>query len=151
MSNPTTTFAVQSTPVARYFFWTQIFAILAIGIWFMGIGILVALIYAWTVGKWLPTRQSGELRYWLEGSTLRVDQGVYFLKRKAIPLDRVTDVMLVQGPVMRRCGIWSLNIQTAGMGGQSVAEAILYGIEEPERVRDLLLATRDAAVERARA
>ena len=151
MSSPDTTFPVQAEPVARYFFWTQILAILAIGIWFMGLGILVALIYAWTAGRWLPQRQSDELRYWLDGTTLRVDQGVYFLKRKAIPLDRVTDVMLVQGPVMRRCGIWSLNIQTAGMGGQSIAEAILYGIEEPERVRDLLLAARDAAVARARA
>jgi len=142
---------VQAVPVARYCSWTQILAILAIGIWIMVPGILVALIYAWTVGKWLPTRQSGELRYWLEGSTLRVAQGVYFLKRKAIPPDRVTDVMLVQGPLMRHCGIWSRNIQTAGMGGQSIAEAVLYGIEEPERVRDLPLASRDAAVERARA
>lgn len=138
-------YRIQRTEVARCFFWTHILLILLIGIWFFGAGIVVAIIYAFTIGTWLPQKQAAALRYWLDGSTLRVDQGVYFLKRKAIPLDRVTDVMLAQGPLLRHFGLWVLNIQTAGAGGQAVAEAVLVGLETPEQIRDELLKARDAA------
>lgn len=106
---------------------------------------MLAIVHAFTLGPWLSKRQSEELRYRLEGTTLRVDQGVFFLKRKAIPLDRVTDFVLAQGPLMRWCGIWAIHVQTAGTG-QAVAEATLHGVLEPERVRDTLLAARDEAV-----
>ncbi|NOX56252.1 MAG: PH domain-containing protein, partial [Planctomycetes bacterium] len=59
------------------------------------------------------------LRYWIEGTTLRIEQGILVRRSKAIPLDRVTDVELVQGPLMRVCGIWLLQIQTAGSPQQS--------------------------------
>lgn len=131
--------------VERYLFHSQILGIILVGVWFMGAGLLVALVHAFTLGPWLSKRQSEELRYWIDGTTLRVDQGVFFLKRKAIPLDRVTDFVLAQGPLMRWCGIWAIHVQTAGMG-QGVAEATLHGILDPERVRDTLLAARDEAV-----
>ena len=57
-------------------------------------------------------------------------------------IDRVTDVVIVQGPIMRWCGIWGLQVQTAGTG-QGVPEAILYGLSDPENVRDQLMAERD--------
>jgi putative membrane protein len=151
MHHDPTGYAVQRDHVARYFYWTHILAILLMGIWFFGIGLVVAVLYAVTLGTWLPQRQATALRYWLDGSTLRADSGVYFLKRKAIPLDRVTDVVLSQGPLLRWCGLWSLQIQTAGMGGQSVAEVTLYGLERPEEVRDELLRARDQAARRATA
>jgi hypothetical protein len=47
-----------------------------IGIWFFGIGLVVAVIYAFTLGRWLTGKQSEALRYWLDGTTLRLDQGV---------------------------------------------------------------------------
>ncbi|MDX9978912.1 MAG: PH domain-containing protein [Lentisphaeria bacterium] len=138
-------FKVRRAPVARYFYFGQILFILFVGVWFFGLGILLALLYALTLGHWLSRKQAEALRYWLDGGTLRVDQGVFFFKRKAIPLDRVTDVVLTQGPLMRWCGIWGLQVQTAGTG-QGMPEAILYGLAEPERMRDQLLAARDKAV-----
>ena len=150
MSTSPNILPLRTEQIARYFYWTHLLLIVATGIWFFGLGLVAALIYAWTIGKWLPQRQADALRYWLDGTTLRVDEGVYFLKRKAIPLDRVTDVRLVQGPIMRRCGIWALQVQTAGAGGQSIAEAVLFGVEEPERLRDELLRARDAAAGRTR-
>ena len=131
--------------VATYFYWLQILLILVVGIWLFGLGIVAAIVHALWTGPWLTKKQADALRYWLDGATLRVDQGVYFLKRKAIPLDRITDVVLVQGPLMRRCGLWTLQVQTAGTG-QGVAEAVMYGIDEPEKVRDAILAARDEAV-----
>jgi len=139
------TFSIQREGVARYFYITQILMIIVVGIWFLGIGLILAAIHAVTFGPWLSKKQSQALAYWLDSNTLRVDQGVFFLKRKAIPLDRVTDVVLAQGPLMRLCGIWELRVQTAGTG-QTTPEASLYGVTEPEKVRDELLAARDKAV-----
>jgi putative membrane protein len=147
---PDDLFPIRRSSVARYFYFGQVLAILFVGIWFLGIGIPIAIIYAFTLGLWLPKKQAEALRYWLGGTTLRVDEGVFFLKRKAIPLDRVTDVVLSQGPLMRWCGIWRLHIQTAG-AGQTVPEAMLYGITDPEGIRDALLAARDEAVAKAKA
>jgi len=137
-------FAIRREGVARYFYTTQILMIIAVGIWFYGAGLVLAVIHAATLGPWLSKKQSQALAYRLDGETLRVDQGVFFLKRKAVPLDRVTDIVLAQGPVMRQCGIWALRVQTAGTGKAS-PEASLYGVTEPEEVRDLLLAARDKA------
>lgn len=137
-------FGIQREQVARYFYITQILMIIVVGIWFLGAGLVLAVIHAFTLGPWLSKKQSQALAYWLEGGTLRVDQGVFFLKRKAVPLDRVTDVVLAQGPLMRLCGLWELRVQTAGTG-QAAPEASLYGVAEPEEVRDMLLAARDKA------
>lgn len=151
MDRPTTNeFSVQRRQVARYFYWMQIFLIIVVGIWFCGVGLALAIVHAFTFGLWLPRKQSEALHYWLDGGTLRVDQGVFFLKRKAIPLDRVTDVVLAQGPLMKFCGIWELRVQTAGTG-QSVPEATLYGIADPEAVRDMLMMARDETLSGGRA
>jgi len=91
------------------------------------------------ISIWLCQYQANNLRYRLEGSTLRVDGGVFFLFRKSIPLERITDVALVQGPLMRYFGIWAMRIQTAG---SAQCEATLYGVRTPEEVRELILSQR---------
>ena len=144
MTAEPTDFAIDRDKVARFLFWTETLLIGLIFIWLCGLGLLLAVIYAFTIGRWLPKKQADALRYWLDGSTLRVNSGVYFVKQKAIPLDRVTDVVLSQGPVMRWFGIWALQIQTAGTG-QMAPEATLWGLIDPEGVRDTLLKARDAA------
>jgi putative membrane protein len=138
-------FEVQRAPIARYFYVGQVLFILFVGVWFFGLGIPLAIIHAMTLGPWLSRKQAEVLKYWLDRGTLRVDQGVFFFKRKAIPLDRVTDVVLTQGPLMRWCGIWALQVQTAGTG-QGMPEAMLYGLADPEQARDQLLAARDEVV-----
>lgn len=144
--DPKDCFEMDRGSVARYFYWSMVLAILAIAIWFFGAGLVLALIYAVTFGPWLSRAQAAAQRYWLEGFTLRIDAGVFFLKRKSIPLDRVTDVVLNQGPLLRFFNIWRLDIQTAGTGTQGTAEGYLYGVLNPESVRDRLIAARDKAV-----
>jgi len=106
--------------------------------------VLVAIYFLFA--KWLIEWQVEALQYRIEGRTLRVDSGVFFLKRKGVPLDRITDFALVQGPVMRMLGIWALQVQTAGVGTPT-PEATLIAIENPETVRDELLRRRDAAAQ----
>lgn len=148
MHEPSKVFPVHQEAVAAYLRISMTLLLLLTGIWMFGLGILAALIY-WLLSGNLVRRQAGALYYRIEGGKLCVDSGVYFLKRKTIPLERVTDFMLAQGPLQRRYGIWALHVQTAG-GPQTIAEAVLLGIENPEQVRDELLRARDAAAERAR-
>ena len=97
---------------------------------------------AWVV--WIPPKRASALRYWLEGSTLRIDEGILIRKRKSIPLDRITDIALVQGPFLRLCGIWALQIQTAG-SAQQAPEGTLYGLVDAESTRDAIMRARDSA------
>jgi len=106
---------------------------------FIYVGIIPTLVYYFTFAGWLCSRQAKNLRYRLDGNVLRAEGGVFFLFRKSIPLERITDVALVQGPLLRFFGIWAMRIQTAG---SAQCEATLYGVCEPEKVRELILSQR---------
>ncbi len=84
------------------------------------------------------------LGYELDGDTLRIKQGVFNWERKAIPVDRVTDIRMVQGIIMRRFGIWNVHVQTASQGGMG-AEGTLYAVSNPKFVRETLLSARSTA------
>ena len=92
---------------------------------------------------WVKARASA-LSYRLEGSTLRIDGGVFIRREKSIPLDRITDVEMVQGPLMRCFGLCVLNIQTAGSARQ-MPEGVLHGLVGPGQTRDAIMAARDRA------
>ena len=139
---------IQRDVVARFFLCNHVLVILLATGWIYGLGILLAAIYAYTFGRRLTQQQAAALRYCFDRSTLRVESGVYFLKRKTIPLDHITDVALVQGPVLRWFGLWALQVQTAGKGGQAYPEATLWGLAEPEAAREQLIHLRDEAVRR---
>jgi len=141
-ATPQRIYRIQREKVARYFFWMHILLIIAVGIWVFGIGLIAALVYAFSIGEWLPQKQANALRYWLDGPVLRVEEGVYSLKRKAIPLDRITDLTLWQPIFMRPFDIWFLTVQTGGTGTQ-VPEAVLVGLHNPEAVRDEILKARE--------
>jgi putative membrane protein len=108
-------FPIQRDAVISYLYWQALIQA-AVLVPVFGLGIVLGLVWHFWLGRWLPQRQAAAMRYWLDGPTLRVDGGVYFLHRKAIPLDRITDLVLVQGPLMRMFGIWGLRVQTAGTG-----------------------------------
>lgn len=91
----------------------------------------------------LPRLQTDAMEYRCEKGALHIRKGVVFLSRKSIPLDRITDLELVQGPLMRMFGIWGLRVQTAGTA-QPAPEAIIWGPQDPEIVRHGILKLRDA-------
>lgn len=129
-------------PVARYLFASTVLMILLAGSLLFGAGLVLAPLYMLWPGRRIHARQADALRYHLEGRTLRIEEGVWFLKRKAIPLDRITDLVLYQGPLMRRCGIWGLQVQTSGQG-HAYPEARMLGLRDPMGVREAILAARE--------
>ena len=98
--------------------------------------------------RWYAGRMAASLEYELAEDVLHIDEGVFTYKRKAIPLDRVTDIRLVQGILMRWLGIWRIDVQTASVG-QTGAEGILWAVEAPKEVRSKLLEARQRAVQTA--
>ena len=112
-----------------------------VGIATFGLGIIVVLIYHYKFGRWLCQQQANNLHYRLDDHTLQVDGGLFFLFRKSIPLERITDVTLIQGPLHRYCKIWAVQIHTAGALSSGAG---LIGVRDPERVRDLILSRRQS-------
>ena len=162
-------FELQRTQLLRYFRWhnflAYFFAIVPFVV-FLSILFVVEEVgsapWAWTYGiflplsvslffyiRWYTATQVSALDYQIEDHILHVEEGVFTYKRKAIPLDRVTDIRLVQGLMMRWVGIWRIDVQTASHG-QMGAEGSLWAIEAPKEVRNQLLTARQDAVKAQR-
>jgi len=105
-----------------------------------GLGLIFAAIQVALIYYYYP-RWTATLRYCLDDRSLRVEQGMLFKSRKTIPLDKITDLELVQGPLLRALGMWKIKVQTASTGSQ-MPEAMLVGVIDPEQVREEILATR---------
>ena len=105
-----------------------------------GIGLILAAItvplLVWYYPRWVTA-----LRYCLDDRSLRVEQGLLFRSRKTIPLDKITDLELVQGPLLRALDMWKIKVQTASTGSQ-MPEATLIGVINPDQVREEILAIR---------
>ncbi len=66
-------------------------------------------------------------------------RGVWFRQTGIVPYNRITNVDILQGPVMRFFGISDLRIQTAGYSAKATAEIRLNGIADPAPLRDMIM------------
>jgi putative membrane protein len=108
----------------------------------------IPLIPIWLFVGWrVHRRQYESLSCELTTRTLNVKRGYLFKVQQNIPLDKITDLAVHEGPILRHLGLCSLRIETAG-GGQatSTGQASLPGVVDAEAFRDLVLAQRDAIV-----
>lgn len=95
-------------------------------------------------GREVHRRQYEALECELTSRTLNVRKGFLFRVQKNVPLDKVTDLALNEGPILRYLGLCSLTIETAGGGaGTTTGQAGLVGVEEAVAFRDAVLAQRD--------
>ena len=78
------------------------------------------------------------MSYELHDDELRWRRGVWFRTTGIVPYNRITNLDLKQGPVMRWLGISTISIQTAGYSGQSVPEIRIEAIEHADELRELL-------------
>ena len=78
------------------------------GITLSGVLILLVIFVAWVrlyyVSMW----------YELMDDEMSWKRGVWFRRTGIVPYNRITNLDIIQGPVMRRLGISTLSIQTAG-------------------------------------
>ncbi|MEI7857688.1 MAG: PH domain-containing protein [Methanomicrobiales archaeon] len=78
------------------------------------------------------------MSYELHEDEMRWKRGVWFRTTGIVPYNRITNLDLKQGPVMRWLRISTLSIQTAGYSGQSVPEIRIEAIEHAEELRELV-------------
>jgi membrane protein YdbS with pleckstrin-like domain len=76
--------------------------------------------------------------YELREDEMSWKRGVWFHTTGIVPYNRITNLDIKQGPVMRHLGISTLAIQTAGYSGQAVPEIRIEGMEHAEELRELL-------------
>jgi putative membrane protein len=93
----------------------------------------------WILGQWITGRYLASMTCTLTERSLKVSRGVFVRREMTVPLDKITDVGLVEGPIMRAMDLQALRIETAG---QSTAGAAvqLVGVENGRAFRDAVLA-----------
>jgi hypothetical protein len=124
-------FAVQRGKLVRYL---EVRA-LVMGCFVLG-WVMLRLGYAKAYRKW-----ADGVEYRLDGDAICVSGcfapwGIVLRRyEQRIPLAKITDVILIQGPILDRMGLWALDIQTSGTGYR-FPEARLLALEDPHAVRD---------------
>ena len=84
----------------------------------------------------------------LTTQAVEIRKGVFFRTEATIPLNRITDVRLHDGPLMRYCNIRGLKIETAGGSGtDSGSEGDLIGVIGAEEMRDAILLQRQRVLD----
>lgn len=73
---------------------------------------------------------------------LIVKRGIFFKVEKSIPLEKITDVAMSQGPLMRVFGLYRLSFETAGQSGDG-ALVSLIGIVDAADFREAILTQKD--------
>jgi putative membrane protein len=111
---------------------------------------IVALPVALPIAWWYYRRFYATLEVVLTSRELQVARGVLNRHEKSIPLEKVTDLAVIQGPIMRWMGIKGLQVETAGQSsGPGGALVRLIGIVDTDGFRDDALDQRDKVTDAA--
>ena len=108
------------------------------------VGIAAVPFWLLGLGQWYVQRSFEALKCELHQRTLVVKRGIFFKVEKTIPLDKIQDLTVKEGPLLRWLGLRSLKMETAGQGTPGASEADLAGIVDPLEFRDQVLRQRDS-------
>ena len=104
----------------------------------------IPLLLLWfPLGQAVTGRYLARLRCVLTEKNLHVARGVLIRQEKTVPLDKITDLGMSHGPIMRRLGLRVLSVETAGQSGGEGSLIKLVGIEGAEDFRAGVLAQRE--------
>lgn len=100
------------------------------------------LLFSIPIGLLITGRNLRAMECLLTERTLKVKKGVLVKVEKTIPLEKITDMGMVQGPIMRALGLHALTVETAGQSGSGALVA-LTGIVDAPSFREKVLRQRD--------
>ena len=116
--------------------------------WIMAnFGLLVSMIGIPLMLIWLPLgwiahrKQFEHMSGALTDRSINMRMGWLFKKQQNIPLDKLTDVSIHEGPILNAFGVVRMQFETAG-----AAPFILTGVKNSDQCRDLVLQQRDSLV-----
>ncbi|MBA3999056.1 PH domain-containing protein [Brevundimonas sp.] len=125
--------------------------------WLSGALILIATIAGilllpfWVLlGGWWASRYHASLSCRLTDRSVVIGKGVFFKQELTIPLDKIQDVSIHEGPLLGALGLLQLRIETAGQRSAATgkSEADLIGVMDARTMRDQILEQRDRLAER---
>ena len=103
----------------------------------------IPLLLLWfPIGKVFTKRYLDRMSCLLTDKALKVRKGIFIRTEKTIPLEKITDMGMVQGPIMRHFGLYKLTVETAGQSAQG-ALVSLTGIIDAKAFREAVLNQRD--------
>ncbi len=100
-------------------------------------GILLIPLVVWAINK-----HYNSLSCEMTEKFLKVRKGVLVKTEKNVPLEQITDLGIVEGPLMRYLGIKQLSVETAGQSSTGPLVKLL-GVINAESFRDQVLQQRD--------
>ena len=94
------------------------------------------------LGHFFTERYLQHMSCVLTDRSLKVSRGLLVRQEKTVPLDKITDLALIEGPITRYLNLQALKIETAGQSGPG-ALVQLVGIVDARKFRDTVLTQRD--------
>ena len=117
------------------------------GMFFVASVVGIAVLPLWLIfGPLWVRRYHASLRCDLTERSVVIGRGVFFRREMTIPLDKIQDISIREGPLLSAFGILQLRIETAGQSQSSTgkSDADLIGLTNARAVRDRILEQRDA-------
>jgi putative membrane protein len=103
----------------------------------------IPLLLLWfPIGHALTKRYLDRMDCVLTKNALKVRKGIFVRVEKTIPLEKITDMGMVQGPILRHFNLHTLTVETAGQSGQGSLVS-LTGIVDAPSFREAVLTQRD--------
>jgi putative membrane protein len=92
--------------------------------------------------NYLLKRYYESLEIVLTRRDLKVRRGILNIEEKSIPLEKITDLAIYQGWIMRQFGLKGIRVETAGQSSQGALVSIV-GVAAVDEFRDAVLNQRD--------
>ena len=99
------------------------------------------------VSRWYGSEYMRRLSARLTTGALEIRKGVFFRSESTIPLNRITDLRMHDGPLMRRYKLRGMKVETAGQSGATGSEGSLLGVIDAAEFRDAVLRQRQKALD----
>lgn len=122
--------------VIRYHLWGTAILLTCIIVTIPLIPIILPIVY------FILKRYYARLEIVLTRRDLKVRRGILNVEEKSVPLEKITDLALYQGPLMRLFDIKGMRVETAGQSSGGALVSIV-GIEGVDEFRDAVLDQRD--------
>jgi len=94
------------------------------------------------IGNYFTERYLQHMSCQLTDRSLKVTRGILVRQEKTVPLDKITDLALIEGPIMRYLDLQAIKVETAGASAPG-AFVTMVGIVGARAFRDTVLEQRD--------
>lgn len=108
------------------------------------VGIILLPIWLVIGPPWIR-RYHAALRCDLTERSVVIAKGLIFRRELTIPLDKIQDISIREGPLLKKFGLLQLRVETAGQSqsASGKSDADMIGLVDARAVRDRILEQRD--------